>query len=91
MYFSYTAVHDDGTTSEHAPKDMIVPALGKFWKSICQIRLRLTKPNDVFSCNKIMTSRNNVNTNERTIEIIKSNRQQTGIECKVVLSDSGVL
>lgn len=66
-----------------------VLALGKHWKSICAIRLKLQRPFDASNC-KIASAMSKP-TNDRTICILKSNQTPTDIFCVVHLTDAGII
>lgn len=51
-----------------------VPALGKYWQSICSLRLLIQRST----------------INQRIIRILKSNHLKSGSKCVVQLTDGGV-
>lgn len=75
--------------------DHFVPALGKFWQSICSTRLLITRSdsNDLSAAR--MTGEGSGTTSIgdlslRTIRIIKCNQLKTGNQCMVNISDIGI-
>lgn len=66
-----------------------VPALGKYWKSICALRLKLHRPFDASNCKTAAAM--SKTTNDRNIQILKSNQNPTDICCMVHLTDAGII
>lgn len=87
------SVHDvtDRTLSP-SMSEIVVPALGKHWKTICPLRLQIqkrynaTNPNVHASGSAIINS-----TNERTIRILKSNQYPVDTSCVVEITNSGII
>lgn len=88
-------VDDITMMDSNTSSDTFVPALGKFWQSICSTRLLITRPEDSdLSAAKISESSSGTpNTSDlslRNIRIIKCNQLKTGYQCTVNISDIGI-
>lgn len=67
--------------------DTTLPALGKHWTTICALRLQIGRQLDASGGN---VSSKSVETNERTIRIVKGNQMYVNTDCLVHLTDAGV-
>lgn len=79
----------------NATADNFVPALGKFWQSICSTRLLITRSdsNDLSSARISGESSGATDISDlslRIIRIIKCNQLKTGNQCMVNISDIGI-
>lgn len=88
-------VDDITMMDSNASPDIYVPALGKFWQSICSTRLLMTRLDDSdLSSARISGSRsgapNTTDLSLRNIRIIKCNQLKTGYQCTVNISDFGI-
>lgn len=85
---------DNITMTDTKPsQETMVPALGKFWQSICSTRLLVSRAEnaDLLSARISSSgSTNNIDLSLRTIRIIKCNQLKTGNQCTVNISDSGI-
>lgn len=80
-------------------KDVEAPALGKFWRSACSMRLliaELSSPNVEISSTSSSSSSTNHNSNYnsncmRSIRIVKCNRLKRETQCVVNITDTGVI
>lgn len=64
-----------------------MPALGKHWTTICSLRLQIERQHDATNGNNPL---NAVETNKRTIRILKGNQMHVNADCLVHLTDAGV-
>lgn len=66
------------------------PALGKFWRSICSMRLLINKLN-INNNGQCSQSQDNEKRIERSIRILKCNQLKCGTQCFVKITDSGII
>lgn len=72
--------------------EMTIPALGKHWKSICALRLRIQKQCEITNANSHTIHGAIIKTtNERTIRILKSNQYPLDTNCTVHITNSGII
>lgn len=76
-------------------KEINVPALGKYWRIICSIRLQIQKSKDTPTTATAMASTSTAaaiikKSNERTIRILKSNQHPANGCCVVHINDTGI-
>lgn len=72
------------TQSQSTPtNDKVIPALGKYWHSMCSLRLLLLKQSNGTAVGATPIT----NKMERIVRIIKSNQLKTDNCCHINLSD----
>lgn len=77
------SLNESTPSSQSSNNDTHVPALGRYWQSICSLRLLIKRSNDP----KLIDS--TASSQQRIIRIIKTNQLKTDNFCMVSLSDSG--
>lgn len=72
-------------------KSIETPALGKFWRSACAMRLLITEVNSSNITSSNDSNHNNNNNSMRIIRIIKCNQLKCETKCSVNITDTGVI
>lgn len=75
-------------------KEIHKPAMGKYWKTICSIRLQIQKLKATTATTMAAEAAATAitkNSNERTIRILKSNQHSANGCCTVLITNTGII